>query len=109
MMDISDTWRRAKEMYTYRHEPEYVRPLAELFWRALLVLTATGVVGVLVFAATVFWDVLATLGNAAGAPARTSPALDRAALQNTLRLIEEKRLDFEARKATSTPVVDPSR
>lgn len=96
-------------MYIYRHEPEYFRPLAELFWRSLLVLLAVGVVVVLIFAASVFWDVLSTLGNAAGGPARQPAVLDRAELQNTLRLIEERSLEFEAKKTTPTPVVDPSR
>ena len=109
MMHIFTSIRRAKEMYAYRHEPENLRPLVELFWRIVLVLLALGVAIVLIFAASVFLGVLSTLGDTAAGPTRQPAVLDRAELQDTLRLIEERGLEFEAKKTAPTPVVDPSR
>lgn len=108
-MYLFDSMRRVKEMYAYRHEPENSRALVELSWRALLVLFVIGIVAILIFAASVFWGVLSTLGAAAAGPARQPAVLDRAELQDTLRLIEERNLEFESKKTTPTPVVDPSR
>lgn len=109
MMNIFASIQRLKELYAYRHEPENLRPLSEFVWRTQLVLLVIGAVVVLIFAGNVFWGVLETLGSAAAGPARQPTVLDRAALQNTLHLIEERSIEFESKKTAPTLVVDPSR
>ncbi len=105
-MSFSDTLRRTRELYTYRHEPEYMRPLGQIFWRALLVSSVAGAIGVVIYAGSVFWGVLHTLGSTSAA-ARPTTVLDRAALDALLMSIDARRADFEARKASSTPFVEP--
>ncbi len=108
-MMFFDTFKRVKELYTYRHEPEYMRPLGEIFWHGLLFFTAVGAVAVLVFAASVFVDVLTTLGGAPTGTSRPPVVLDRASLDAMLHRIDEKVFEYETHRASSTPVVDPSR
>ncbi len=103
------TFKRVKELYTYRHEPEYMRPLGEIFWHGLLLCAAVAMVGVLVFAASVFVDVLTTLGGSAAGPTRPPVVLDRAKLDEMLNRIDEKVVEYNAHRAASSPVVDPSR
>ncbi len=109
MTNFKDTARHVKEVYIFRHEPEYVRPLAQTFWRTLLFVGALGAAGILVFAMSVFWDVSNALSSAAQSSANQRPVIDRAALEETLALIERRRHEFEARKAAPSGVVDPSR
>ena len=104
-----NTFKRVKELYTYRHEPEYMRPLGEIVWHTLLLCAAIGAVGVLLFAASVFVDVLTTLGGSATGTSRPPVVLDRAKLDETLRLIDQKAVDFQALKSAPTAVVDPSK
>jgi hypothetical protein len=107
-MNIPRTFLRLRELYTFRHEPEYVRPITEIFWLALLAAVAAGAVGVVLFGVGTFWSVTSILSAPPG-PARLPTVLDRAALDETLSTIEEKKRDFNTRKASPTPVADPSR
>ena len=105
----TSSWRRFKELYAYRHEPERARELAGFLWRGLLVFCAVGMVSALIFAASIFWSVMSKLSSAAGGGLQQSSLLDRAQLQSTLRLIEERRAAFDVKKVSPAPVVDPSK
>ena len=102
-------WHRIRELYTSRHEPEYLRPLAESLWRGLLVLSVAGVIAVVVFGTWEFWSVLDYL-NPSPAGGKSAPAaLNRVALEKTLAVIAKKQQAFEMLKSNATPVVDPSK
>ena len=103
------TFKRVKELYTYRHEPEYMRPLGEILWRTLLTVAAIGAVAVLIFAASVFLDVLTTLGGTPTGLTRPPTVLDRAKLDETLRRIDEKIIVYEAHRIGSPAIADPSK
>ena len=105
----SGTWRRFVELYAARHEPEYLRPLAEGFWRTLLLLACIGAGAVVFFGIWQFWSVLSAVNTPPGSGVRPPPALNRVQLENTLGAIEQRRGDFNTLRSTVRPVVDPSK
>ncbi|MCE9541139.1 hypothetical protein K8R03_01115 [Candidatus Kaiserbacteria bacterium] len=108
MMNFTSLWRRFRELYTFRHEPEYIRPLAEIVWRAILFCILISLMCVIAFSVTVFWGVIDTLTTPASS-VKPPVALNRAALENMLTQITARRNTFESLKTNPGPVADPSK
>ncbi|MDB5237961.1 MAG: hypothetical protein JWM46_231 [Candidatus Kaiserbacteria bacterium] len=93
--------------YAARHEPESMRPLAEVYWRMLLMIGFLMVFGVLAYGTGEFFGVINNLSSADGSSATHAATLDRNSLQNTLEVLDARRARFDA--APSAAVSDPSR
>lgn len=93
-----------------RHEPEGVRTLSNLYWRALLLVAFLVVVLILTYG---MWGLLRVLGDlsaAVKAPAPAAPILDRRLLDATVEGIQVRRGQFEVLGAGSDKaILDPSR
>ena len=77
-------------------------------WRSLLLFVLISLVGIIIFAATVFWSVIDKL-TAPSTSVKPPVALDRAKLESMLGQIRERQSRFDALKANPSPVVDPSK
>jgi len=108
-MGISQVLRRFSELYGARHEPEYLRPFAEILWRSLLLFIAVALLGILLFSASVFWGVIGDLTSAQGSRGRLPQAFDRAKLRQTLDGIQARQSRFDELKTNPSPVVDPTK
>ena len=108
-MGITQVWRRFSELYGSRHEPEYLRPLAEILWRSLLFSVAIALLVILFFSASVFWSVIGDLTSAQSSRSRPPQAFDRAKLKQTLEGIRARQAFFDELKSNPTPVVDPTK
>lgn len=107
-----DTWTRIRTAYAYRHEPEYLRLLASYFWNMLLWMATIITAGVVLYGSLQLVSVFEDAGNrSVKAPAvgTEAPILDRAQLQATLNIFNERRAQYEGLKANPPDVTDPSR
>jgi hypothetical protein len=99
-----------KQLYLARHEPENLRPIAEMYWRGLLVLSVCAVAAIIVFGLWEFSLVMGKISKASsGAGAPAANVLDRAKLEATILEFSERRAEFELAKKGTAAVPDPSR
>jgi hypothetical protein len=99
-----------KALYEARHEPENLRPLAELYWRILLLCALAAAGAVIGFGAWEFSSVISTMSSAAAqGTAQQAPAIDKAQLENALVKFSERRANFEMSKSVTPAVSDPSK
>lgn len=89
MTPLGTLWRRFRELYASRQEPEALRPLATLVWRTILALFFLGSVVVVVYAMIVFGEVVEKV-NTIPPTNKPAAALDRTALDQTIREIRER-------------------
>ncbi len=109
MNPLTSSWQKLQLLYQTRTEPEKVRVLAELLWRALLGLTLVSIVLVLVFGAWAFFGVLDDLSSPQGGGATPPVALDRSALKDTLSSYVGREAAYEAAQRGGGAFPDPSR
>lgn len=97
-----------KELYEARHEPENLRPIAEVYWRTLLIVALAAVALVILFGIWEFSSVLSTVtaANTDGA-GQQKPAIDRAQLERALNAFSERKANFEMSKGLVPVVTDP--
>lgn len=107
---MTDSHGTFKELYEARHEPENLRPIAELYWRVVLLTSITAAIGIIAFGVWEFSAVMRTIttttsGNATQQP----PAIDRVQLEKALVDFSERRANFELGRAMVPSVADPSK
>jgi hypothetical protein len=87
----NDILKSLKRVYERRLEPEYLRILAEGYWRSLLVIALIAILCLILFG---FWQFIAVVDDLAGAQSGsgTKPpvALNRAMLQSTLAAFDQR-------------------
>jgi hypothetical protein len=97
-----------QSLYSARHEPENIRPLAEAYWRLLLMIGLAMVIGVLIYGTGEFFGVISNLS--AEDPSNTpsaSTALNRTQLQKVLTSVSERQQRFSAPQTAA--IFDPSK
>lgn len=110
MNSLTHIWNSLRTFYEARHEPENMRPLAEVYWRTLLVSALVALVGILSFGVWEFIDVTHTLS--AGADLKSSEQSDilsRKDLTEMLDLYQARQAEFDAARGSRAGVPDPSR
>ena len=96
-----------QSLYAARHEPENMRPLAEVYWRMLLMIGLVMVIGVLIYGTTEFFGVMNNLSAADSSNAPASTALNRPQLQSILSAAHDRQMRFDTpQNALAT---DPSK
>ncbi len=99
-----------KELYESRHEPENLRPIAELYWRAMLVFAVVTAGLIIFFGIWQFSSVISTMSSASDtASAQQKPAIVREDLESALIRFEERRATFELGRTVVPAVADPSK
>jgi len=100
---------RLKEAWSYRNEPENVRVLGTVLWRALLVIALI----IIIFALWFGVQELNAVSQAESVQTTTSnarPPLDRTQLQSTLNDLLARQAQFQAlSQSPVAPVTDPSK
>lgn len=110
MNSLTHIWNSLSAFYEARHEPENMRPLAELYWRVLLVSALVALVGVLSFGVWEFIGVTQKLNAGAGLKSsEQADILSRKDLAEMLGLYRTRQLEFETAKGNKTTIPDPSR
>lgn len=110
MTFFTGIWAHARELLAYRHEPERLRALADLYWRALLLVAA----GIIVFmAAYGSLKLLAALESGASNTTLSSESgsilFNRTQLEETLDDFTARRVNYELLKKNPPAIADPSR
>jgi hypothetical protein len=107
---FTDIWDSLRTFYASRYEPEYMRPLAEWFWRVLLTVALFSLIAILFYGVIQFYGVMRKLSVGEGAkPSRQVDLLSREELANTLELLAEREVSYEAAKRGRSGISDPSR
>ena len=107
---IFNILRKVRDLWGYRHEPEHLRRLAELYWRILLI-----VAGILVLLATLYGagKFREVLRGEAENPLKSSggalPILVQKDLQAILEGFSARATQHEMFKKSPPKVTDPSR
>ncbi len=99
-----------KELYEARHEPENLRPIAEAYWRTVLLgaIIAAGLV--IFFGIWEFSAVMSTMSaTTIDASTQQKTAIDRTQLESALAKFSERKANFELSKTTTPQVTDPTK
>jgi hypothetical protein len=108
-MIMNNTPLSLTELYESRHEPEFMRPIAEAYWRILLLGSIVGALSVIAFGFWQFRTVLHILSDSAAASnAQTNNVLDRTQLQDALARFDARSQAHSARSGSAPVAVDPS-
>ena len=105
---FSRTYNSLMRLYERRFEPERLRPLAEDYWRLLLSGSLLGLLAVIVFGVMQFVGTLEALGSANSSGASPAVALDRAELETTVSLLDDRQSQYVAAQRSSATYPDPS-
>ncbi len=99
-----------KELYEARHEPENLRPLAELYWRVVLLVAVIASGLAICFGVWEFSSVTTTMSSASeqGTSQQTA-AIDKAKLEEVLVKFGERSANFEMGKTITPEVTDPAK
>jgi len=108
---ITNMWAHTRDLWGYRHEPERLRILADFYWRVLLVLAVSIVVGAALYGGM---KLLTALGSGEGeitlSPSGGGGAvLNRADLQATLEGFATRQAQYEFLKKNAPKIADPSK
>jgi len=106
---LTNIWNTAREVWSFRHEPEHFRKLADFYWRALLVLAALTIMGFAAYGMMKFMDSLTANEDLLVASGTGVPLLNQRDLQATLEGFEARRARYEALKVSTPNIADPSR
>ncbi len=107
---ITNIWNSLRAFYEARHEPEYMRPLAEWYWRVLLTIVFFALIAIVIYGVWEFYAVMRKLSAGAGSrPARQVELLNREELRSILERMNEREVTYEASKRGRPSVSDPSR
>lgn len=99
-----------KELYEARHEPENLRPIAELYWRVVLLCAVCAAGGVIAFGFWQFSSVMSIMSAAStNVTSQQVEPIDRTQLENALTSFSERQANFELGKNTVPAVTDPMR
>ena len=99
-----------KTIYESRHEPENLRPIAELYWRMML-LSAVVVVALSIgFGIWEFSAVMTTISSASSvSSAPQKPPVDKAALEDAVTQFSQRTADYQYAQGILPTVTDPSK
>ncbi len=110
MKVFSDTFDRLRALYRARHEPENLRPLADMYWRFMLALALLSVVGVALFGLWQFVMVVENLSAAQSGYSSAPPVIfNRTKLENVLRAYDARQAQYDASASNAVTVTDPSK
>lgn len=109
MSTITRIWAELRARYAARHEPENIRPLAELYWRGLLALALATIAGILMWGLWTFVDVVSTVSSAPASSGTPPAVLDRKTLEATLEAYTARESAFNELKASPKSYSDPSK
>lgn len=102
-------WKELREMFRNGNEPDHIRLIADLYWKALLVLALSVLVAVFVYSTWGAMRILGDLSNALDTAAPPPPALNRGELNAVIHVFETRKTEFDALKNNSTGgIKDPS-
>ncbi len=97
------------ELLEAKHEPEVLRPIAEAYWRVMLVYLLIGVVAIIALSVWEFRMVMSKItaqGDVGSTP--IANVLDKAQLVEVLQKFEERKMQYGEKSVTAPTVVDPS-
>jgi hypothetical protein len=110
MKIFSDTFDHLRALYRARHEPENLRPLADMYWRFILALALLSVLGVALFGLWQFVMVVENLSAAQSGNNSASPVMfNRAKLDGVLRAYDARQAQYDASASSAVTITDPSK
>ncbi|RJR12906.1 hypothetical protein C4585_03025 [Candidatus Parcubacteria bacterium] len=111
MNALMNQWRKLRDAYANRYQPEGVRVLAYFYWYTLLLLIVFVVLVVSLYGYWQFKTILnsSTQGSQTIPDGATKPPVTEEELEGVLQTFEDRRSTYEALKQAPPKVSDPSR
>ena len=109
MRSITTIWKRLRDAWGYRHEPERLRVLAGTYWRFLLFIAACIIVSVTLYGGTKFFAAHGNSGDSDFTPTGGGNILKPAELQAVLDGFVAREVQYESLKKNRPSIADPSR
>lgn len=107
---LTDIWRTLRTFYEGRHEPENMRPLAEWYWRTLLLVAFVSLWVVIAYGVWQFYGVLQKLNAGQNVRESRQPELlSREQLVQILDAYGARQARFVDEQETRPSLTDPSR
>lgn len=98
-----------KHAYEYRHEPEELRVLADIYWKSLLIFSAVVIVLLLGYGVWQLTSVISSLSSVSGSSSgSTSLPLDKKDLQSALGGLAGRRTAAQELEGAPVGAPDPS-
>lgn len=109
MRFFNSLWRELRETFNNGNEPDHIRMMADLYWKALLILAFSILVAVFSYSTWGAVRILGDLSKALDTAAPPPPALNRGELNAVIRAFETRKIEFEVLKNNPTgDIKDPS-
>jgi hypothetical protein len=110
MINFRNIPARVRNTYASRFEPEGVRPLADTYWRVLIVTAISLLILASVFGLWKLFGVVDTLSSLSDTSPPPPAAFSRAALHNVATGFDARQVRLEAFVTTAPPAIpDPSK
>ncbi len=103
---------RLRTIYSHRHDPEYSRVYADIYWRSLLIIICLVFVAASIYGATTFFGVVSVLDSVApqGATNKGEGAFNTSMLEATLNGYATRQAEFQILEKSAVPALpDPSK
>lgn len=102
-------WKELRETLNDGNEPDHIRLLADLYWKAILLLALLTLVLVFLYSTWGLVRILGGLSAALDTSAPPPPALNRSELNATVRAFETRKMQFEDLKTNPPAAIrDPN-
>ena len=102
-------WKELRETLSDGNEPDHIRLMADLYWKALLL--SAFIILTLVFVYST-WGLVRILGDLSAAldtSAPPPPALNRGELNTTINAFETRQVQFDdLKRSPPAPIKDPN-
>ena len=109
MNTLKKIYKQMRELYEYRHEPESVRPLAEIYWRLLLFVAVVCVAMILAYGVSEFIGVISKLNSGSSKNSNPPVVLNRNQLNSTLSGFDARRARVGITSGGGAVLDDPSK
>jgi hypothetical protein len=106
---IRRAFRRIRDLYGYRFEPERLRILADVYWRTTLLFACALSAGMFAYGVWILTDVLKQAEGGATLSTKSTLPLDRTKLREALGAFGARAERMETAVKDLGPVADPSR
>ncbi len=109
MRFFNSMWGELRETFDNKNEPDHLRLIADLYWKALLILALGILVAVFSYSTWGAVRILGDLSKALDTSAPPPPALNKGELNVVVRAFEARKTEFEVLKRNSiVDIKDPS-
>lgn len=109
MRPLLHIWGHIRDTWQYRHEPEKLRTLADVYWRTLLFVAVLVLAGLMFYAGLKFYSMFVEPEENPLLSSGGIILLNKADLQEAVEAFQNRQAKYEFLKRNPPKITDPSR